>query len=246
MLFIIMIDVELLNSQNMTPKESIKWVDSNLYNVGKASSFGAEDIVLIHMMAEISDKFQYFTLDTGFLPKATYDIIDKVESRYQIKVEKLKPDPTDVKIMVKQQGSSHGFYDSILNRKECCNIRKVVPLGKKLKELNCWITGIRRDQTVNRSDAKMFEIDKQHGNILKLNPLVNWNNSLVWEYIKQHKLEYNKLYDKNYASIGCHTCTRAVKPGESSRSGRWWWEKDSNKECGLHIEGSRPESNRLH
>ena len=230
-------DVELLNSRITTAKDAIVWAFENLHPlVGKASSFGAEDVVLIDMMVKINPKFQFFTLDTGFLPKETYDVIAAVEGRYGISVERLRPNPKHVSQMIEQRGK-YLFYESVENRKKCCYIRKVEPMNAKLFTLDGWITGLRRDQNENRSDMKMFELDKAHNGILKINPIINWSIDDVWNYVKKHNVPYSALLDKNYTSIGCEPCTRPVRPGEDPRSGRWWWESGV-KECGLHVDNN--------
>jgi len=227
--------VDELNSKISTAKEALQWASDNLHpKVGKASSFAAEDAVMIEMMVKINPKFRFFTLDTGRLPQETYDIIDIVRKKYNITIEVLFPDAKDVQDMVNEKGMNL-FYDSVENRKLCCEIRKVRPMNKLLSTLDGWITGLRRDQTENRKDTQIFQIDHGHGGILKINPIINWTWDDVWDYIKKYNLPHNSLLDKGFPSIGCEPCTRAIKPGEDLRAGRWWWEQD-NKECGLHID----------
>ncbi len=227
--------VDELNSKISTAKEALQWASDNLHpKVGKASSFGAEDAAMIEMMVKINPKFRFFTLDTGRLPQETYDIIDIVRKKYNITIEVLFPDAKDVQDMVNEKGMNL-FYDSVENRKLCCEIRKVRPMNKLLSTLDGWITGLRRDQTENRKDTQNFQIDHGHGGILKINPIIHWTWDDVWDYIKKHNLPYNSLLDKGFPSIGCEPCTRAIKPGEDLRAGRWWWEQ-GNKECGLHID----------
>lgn len=226
--------MRLLNSEIITAEDAIRWASDNLLpSVGKASSFGAEDAALIDMMVKINPEFQFFTLDTGFLPGETLDMITAVEGRYGIRIERLKPDPEHVREMVEKHGV-HLFYESVENRKMCCRIRKVEPMNAKLATLDGWIAGLRRDQTESRSNMDMFELDSAHGGMVKINPIINWSIDDVWEYIRKHKVPYNALLDRGYSSIGCEPCTRAVKPGEDPRAGRWWWEHDI-KECGLHV-----------
>ena len=228
--------VDQLNSTITTARAALKWADDNLHpRVAKASSFGAEDAVIMHMMLEINPKFRFFTLDTGRLPQETYDIIDICRKRYNIEIDVLFPDAVEVEAMVKERGMNL-FYDSVENRKLCCNIRKVHPMNKMLSTLDGWITGLRRDQTKIREDATIFQIDKAHNMILKINPIIDWTWEQIQSYIKQYDLPYNALLDKGYPSIGCEPCTRPIKPGEDLRAGRWWWEQDQHKECGLHIE----------
>lgn len=228
--------VDELNSTIKTAQDALQWASDNLHpKVAKASSFGAEDAAIIDMMAKINPEFRFFTLDTGRLPEATYEAIDRIGRHYNIKFEILFPDTAQVEQMVKEKGINL-FYDSVENRKLCCEIRKVRPINRYLPTLDGWITGLRRDQNSNRQDAAMFELDSQHGDILKINPIIDWTADQVWDYIREHKAPYNKLLDQGYPSIGCEPCTRAVKPGEDPRAGRWWWESGQHKECGLHID----------
>jgi phosphoadenosine phosphosulfate reductase len=199
-----------------------------------ASSFGAEDVVLIDMMCKINRNLtRVFTLDTGRLNQETYDLIDKIRKKYNIKVDVYFPNSREVEEMVANKGMNL-MYESVENRKLCCNIRKIEPLKRALKQFDCWITGLRREQTVTRNKIMKIEVDKLNNNIIKLNPLADWTNDKIWEYIHENKIPYNELHDRGYPSIGCEPCTRAVKQGEDPRAGRWWWEIDSQKECGLH------------
>lgn len=228
--------VDELNSKIRTTEEALKWASDNLHpNVAKASSFGAEDTVVMDIMLKINPEFRFFTLDTGRLPQETYDIIDIVRKKYNISVEVLFPDANEVKEMVNQKGMNL-FYDSVENRKLCCEIRKVHPMNKMLETLDGWITGLRRDQTKIRENVSIFQLDQGHGGILKINPIIDWTWDQIQEYIKKNNLPYNSLLDKGYSSIGCEPCTRAIKPGEDLRAGRWWWEQGEHKECGLHID----------
>jgi phosphoadenosine phosphosulfate reductase len=203
--------------------------------VAKASSFGAEDAVIVDMMIKINPRFRFFTLDTGRLPQETYDVMDAVRKRYGINLEVMFPDTDEVEEMVRKKGLNL-FYESVENRRLCCGIRKVHPTNRMLGTLDGWITGLRQDQTETRRDAKIFEVDTQHNNILKINPLVDWTWDRLWEYIRANDVPYNKLLDAGYSSIGCAPCTRAVEAGQDARSGRWWWEHDTHKECGLHVD----------
>lgn len=217
-------------------EEVLKWTLDNLHpKVALASSFGAEDVVLIDMLTKINPEARIFTLDTGRLNQETYDVMDNLRSNYKIKFEVMFPNQDDVEAMVREHGMNL-FYRSQANRKLCCGIRKVAPLTKILSTLDGWITGIRADQTQNRGNANKFEIDNQFGGILKANPLIDWTWVQVWDYIKVNKVPYNKLHNNGYPSIGCEPCTRAVKEGEDLRAGRWWWESESDKECGLHMD----------
>ena len=198
------------------------------------SSFGAEDVVLIDMMCNINRNLtRVFTLDTGRLNQETYDLIDKIRKKYDIKVDVYFPNASDVEEMVAIKGMNL-MYESVENRKLCCNLRKVEPLKRALKQFDCWITGLRREQSTTRNKISKIEVDTLNSNIIKLNPLANWTNDEIWKYIRENKVPYNELHDRGYPSIGCEPCTRAIKEGEDPRAGRWWWENDTHKECGLH------------
>ena len=200
-----------------------------------ACSFQAEESVLIDMMHRMRGAdFRIFTLDTGRLNQETYDCMDAIRQRYGVSVEVYFPDAEKVQNMVRSHGLNL-FYNSVELRKLCCGIRKVEPLKRALKELNAWMTGLRREQAVTRSEVRKIELDKEHGQIVKINPLVDWSYDQVWKYIREHKVPYNRLHNQGYPSIGCAPCTRAVKPGEDLRAGRWWWENPDTKECGLHV-----------
>lgn len=228
--------VDDLNSQITTTQDALTWASDNLHpNVAKASSFGAEDAVVMDLMLKVNPKFRFFTLDTGRLPQETHNIIDIVRKRYNISIEVLFPDAKQVEDMVKQKGMNL-FYESVENRELCCKIRKVNPMNKMLATLDGWITGLRREQTANRSNITIFELDHKHDNILKINPIIDWTWQQIQDYIKDNQLPYNSLLDQGYSSIGCEPCTRAIKPGEDIRAGRWWWETEGNKECGLHTD----------
>lgn len=228
--------VQQLNEKLKTPQEVLKWAWDNLQTkVAMASSFGAEDVAVIDMMMKTSPKFRIFTLDTGRLNQETYDVMDEVRKKYNVNIEVMFPDSHEVEEMVRVNGMNL-FYQSMGNRKLCCGIRKVHPLKKMLGTLDGWITGLRADQTEVRSSAQMIEMDPQHNGILKINPIINWTWDQTWDYIKKNNVPYNKLHDKGYPSIGCEPCTRAIKPGEPLRAGRWWWESDAQKECGLHAD----------
>lgn len=199
-----------------------------------ANSFGAEDMVLTDMIARHYPKISIFTLDTGRLPQETYDLMQKVKQRYDVTVRAYFPDATTIEDYVAQYGPN-GFYNSVDLRKRCCYIRKVEPLKRALAEKRAWITGMRREQSTTREELEVSVFDTIHG-IHKFNPLYNWTEKEVWDYIEQHDVPYNALHDRFYPSIGCAPCTRAITPGEDIRSGRWWWENPDSKECGLHTQ----------
>lgn len=222
--------------ERATPQEALRWALDKLHpKVALASSFGAEDVVLIDMMVKLRPDARVFTLDTGRLPQETYDVMDAVRERYNISLEVFYPKTDAAEGMVREHGLNL-FYHSVEFRKMCCGVRKVEPLNRALSGLDAWITGLRREQTDTRAAVAKAELDTGHRGILKLNPLADWTWDQVWVYIKQHRIPYNALHDRGYPSIGCAPCTRAVKPGEDLRAGRWWWEQDAQKECGLHTE----------
>jgi len=202
-------------------------------NIAFASSLGAEDQVLTHMIASIDPRTKIFTLDTGRLFPETYDLIDRTNSRYKIKMEVYFPAAKKVEKMVREKGINL-FYESIENRKLCCHIRKIEPLHRALEGFDFWITGLRREQSVTRNNNAVVELDNNNHGRIKINPLINWTEKQVWDYIEEHKIPYNKLHNKGFPSIGCQPCTRAIEPGDDLRAGRWWWEHPELKECGLH------------
>ena len=202
-------------------------------DVGLASSFGMEDMVLIDMIAKLDNRIKIFTLDTGRLHEETYEVMERVRSRYGLEIKTYFPDQDAVEQLVRNKGF-FSFRESVENRKECCAIRKVEPLNRALGELKAWVTGMRRDQGVTRTDiAKVME-DLDHPPLIKINPLADWSQEQIKSYIETNKVPVNALHKKNYPSIGCAACTRAVEPGEDIRAGRWWWENPEHKECGLH------------
>ena len=228
--------VRQLNANLKTPQEVLKWSLDNLHpRIAMASSFGAEDVVVIDMMMKINPKARIFTLDTGRLNQETYDVMDEIRKKYNVSIEVMFPDQNEVEQMVRVNGLNL-FYHSVGNRKLCCGIRKVHPLNKILSTLDGWITGLRADQTEVRLNANKIEFDEQHNDIIKVNPIIEWTWEQTWDYIKKYDIPYNKLHDKGFPSIGCEPCTRAIKSDEPLRAGRWWWESDSQKECGLHAD----------
>lgn len=201
--------------------------------IALASSLSIEDQVLTDMILKIDKGSKIFTLDTGRLPYETYKLIDSTNSFYDYNIDVYFPQHSLVEPMVKEKGINL-FYNSVEDRKLCCYNRKVEPLKRALAGLDAWICGLRKEQSVTRENLDIVESDNVN-QILKINPLINWTEKEVWRYIKENNVPYNKLYDKNYKSIGCAPCTRAVTEGEDLRSGRWWWENPQTKECGLHL-----------
>jgi len=198
-----------------------------------ANSLGAEDMVLTDIIAKNQLNIQMFSLDTGRLPKETYDLMQDVQDRYDIPFTVYFPDSQLVEEYVARSGIN-GFYDSIENRKGCCFARKVEPLRRALVGKGAWVTGLRRDQAVTRGTLEVSAFDTDNG-LQKLNPLLDWSHKEVWAYIREQDVPYNKLHDQFYPSLGCAPCTRSVTPGEDIRAGRWWWEDPASKECGLHA-----------
>ena len=197
-----------------------------------ASSFGAEDMVVLDLIARASLPVRVFTLDTGRLPQETHDLIDRARSHYQVSIEVYVPQSERVQAFVREQGSN-AFYASLELRRQCCNLRKGEPLARALAGAASWITGLRREQSVTRQDVEIHAFDDVHG-LLKINPLADWSQDEVWAYLRERRVPWNALHDRGYPSIGCAPCTRAVQPGEDIRAGRWWWEHPEQKECGLH------------
>lgn len=221
------------------PEEVLAWALEHFGadKIALASSLGAEDQMLTDMLVKIQSPATVFTLDTGRLPQKTLDCMKTTEVKYNFKYRVYHPDPQAVEKMVTEKGPDL-FYESVENRKLCCHVRKVEPLGRALKGLKAWICGLRREQSVTRADLNVVEWDEANG-LYKINPLVDWTEKQVWDYLRMHKVPYNKLHDQGYPSIGCAPCTRTVKPGEDIRAGRWWWESPDKKECGLHFKGGK-------
>jgi len=200
--------------------------------IALSSSLGIEDQVLTHMVCDIDKTTKIFTLDTGRLFPETYDLIHRTNHKYGIKMSVYFPDAGQVEEMVNTKGINL-FFESVENRKLCCNLRKIQPLKRAFEGLEVWICGLRSEQSVTRQDMQKIEWDESNG-IIKLNPLIDWTEEETKEFIKTHGIPYNPLHDKGYPSIGCQPCTRAIFAGEDIRAGRWWWENPDTKECGLH------------
>jgi phosphoadenosine phosphosulfate reductase len=215
-------------AEKWTPTEVLAWAFENFgQRIAISSAFGAEGMAVIDMASRVRSDFRLFTIDTEFLFPETYNLMDQVEERYGIKIEKVYP-----LLSPEEQERAQGARLWSHNPDLCCNLRKVEPLRRKLAELSAWITSIRRDQTTFRTGAHKIEWDSKFG-LAKINPIADWSSQQVWQYIREHKVPYNPLHDRSYPSIGCTHCTRAIRPGEDSRAGRWsGFEK---KECGLHA-----------
>ncbi|TLU82430.1 MAG: phosphoadenylyl-sulfate reductase [Chlorobium sp.] len=216
------------------PEEILRWAAAFFEPeaCAFATSFGAEDQVITDLLEKEKLQIPLFTLDTGRLPQETYDLLDATRQRYGIQIEVLFPEAPEVQTMQTRYGANL-FYQSIELRRECCRIRKVQPLSRKLSTLKGWICGLRREQSVTRTAIDPVEWDESFG-LYKINPLAEMTETTLWEYILKHNVPVNALHDKGYPSIGCAPCTRAIKPGEDIRAGRWWWEIPEHKECGLH------------
>ena len=198
-----------------------------------ASSLAAEDMVLTDLILKAGLPISIFSLETGRLHKETLEVLDKVKAHYGHDIALYRPQPELVEEYVSKNGLN-AFYDSVEMRKGCCYVRKVEPLGRALAGKKAWITGQRRAQSTTRAELNVQEDDAAHG-MAKFNPLADWSEEDVWEYIRANNVPYNSLHERGYPSIGCEPCTRAIQPGEDIRAGRWWWENPESKECGLHL-----------
>lgn len=199
---------------------------------------GAEDVVLVDMASKISKNFRVFTLDTGRLHPETYQLLDQVRNKYNVAIEAMYANAHEVEKLVAEKGYFSFYQD---DHKECCSIRKIGPLRRKLDTLDGWITGQRKDQSPGtRTAVPVVQIDGAFSNeqrkLIKFNPLSNWSSSQVWQYIRNNDVPFNKLHEQGFISIGCEPCTRPVLPNQHEREGRWWWEEATAKECGLHAE----------
>ncbi|MEO0949207.1 MAG: phosphoadenylyl-sulfate reductase [Cyanobacteria bacterium J06641_5] len=197
---------------------------------------GAEDVVLIDMAVKIKKDVRIFSLDTGRLHSETYQFIERVREHYNLNLEVMFPDPTQIEALIREKGLFSFYKDG---HKECCGLRKARPLRRKLATLDAWITGQRKDQSPTHTAVPIIQTDAAFSTadhtLIKFNPLANWSSEQVWQYIRAYKIPYNPLHERGFVSIGCGPCTRATLPGEHERSGRWWWEDSQDKECGLHA-----------
>jgi phosphoadenosine phosphosulfate reductase len=197
-----------------------------------STSLGLEDQVLTEMVLLQKPEVDVFTLDTGRLFPETYDLIARTNKHFGIRMKTYFPEAEKVEDMVAKNGINL-FYDGVDKRKMCCGIRKVAQLPRAFSGMDAWICGLRKDQSVSRFFNHMVEWD-ENNKLVKINPLIDWTEKEVWDFIKKHDIPYNLLHDRGFPSIGCEPCTRAIEPGEDIRSGRWWWESELHKECGLH------------
>ena len=212
---------------------ALEAIAAEFRQVAFASSLGAEDMVLTEAIVRARVPVRVFTLDTGRLHAETLALIEAVRARYGLAIEVVRPQAEAVAAYVAAHGAN-AFYESVALRQRCCAIRKVEPLRRALTGADAWITGLRRAQSTTRTGLAAREHDAVHG-IVKLNPLADWSEAQVWSVIRARSIPYNPLHDKGYPSIGCEPCTRAIRPGEDVRAGRWWWESTDSRECGLHV-----------
>jgi phosphoadenosine phosphosulfate reductase len=218
------------------PQELLEWaLDRFSPRIGLSTAFQVDGVAVLDMAYELDEEIHVFSVDTGRLPTETYELIERLRERYpRMRLELLSPNAQQLTRMVGRHGPNL-FYRSVEQRLLCCNVRKVQPLTRHLAGLDAWITGLRRDQWASRSDIRKVEIDHDHGAIVKLNPLAEWTEEEVWDYVRERDVPTHALYERGYSSIGCAPCTRAIAPGEASRAGRWWWETNAPKECGIHC-----------
>ena len=219
---------------NVTPAEILRaGIDAANGPVSLACSFSLEDVAIIHIAHQAGLKLGVFAIDTGRLNEETYEVADALVERYRLKIDWYFPRHDEVERLERVEGL-FSFRESLGKRHACCAIRKVEPLSRALKGLSGWVTGMRRDQGVTRTDLSAIERDGLHNGIIKINPLIDWSEQQLIGYTDEHRLPRNRLYGQGYRSIGCAPCTRAVRDGEDARAGRWWWENPEHKECGLH------------
>ncbi|HEX4999970.1 MAG TPA: phosphoadenylyl-sulfate reductase [Terriglobia bacterium] len=223
------------NERILQTIDRLRQIERDHRPVGFACSFGAEDMALLDLIARHARGIEVFTLDTGRLPEETHTLLDQCREFFPVPIRIYFPDSAQVEAWVELNGVN-GFYRSVSQRKQCCHMRKVVPLARALSGKQAWMTGLRREQSAARQALAYEEWDEVHG-MRKFNPLADWTLDDVWTYIRENGVPYNALHDRGYPSIGCAPCTRAVGPGEDIRAGRWWWEDANAKECGLHPHG---------
>jgi phosphoadenosine phosphosulfate reductase len=218
------------------PEAVLEWAFERFApRIAISTALQTDNVILIDLAYKLYAEIQVFTIDTGRLPEESHQAIEDLRDRYPgLDLRVLLPDGTEVERMTRSHGQNL-FRGSIDHRLLCCNVRKVRPLNRHLAGLDAWITGLRRDQWASRTNIRKIEIDHDHGGIVKLNPLAEWTEEETWDYIREHDLPVHPLYAQGYTSIGCAPCTRAIKPGEASRDGRWWWESGAPKECGIHC-----------
>ncbi len=227
--------------ESASPQDILAWAMSRFGSrLALASSFSLEDCVVIDMAHAVDPAVRVFALDTGRLPEETYQTADRVRDKYGIAIEWQFPQRGPVETLVRTKGL-FSFMESLDNRHECCGLRKVEPLGRALSSLDAWVTGLRRQQAVTRTDTPVVEHESSPGQgrdgLVKVNPIIAWSEDQMWSYADARRVPVHPLHKKGYPSVGCSPCTRAIKPGEHPRAGRWWWENPESKECGLHPLG---------
>ena len=232
----------LANSyEDRSPQDVLGWALARFGSrMAICTSFQIDGMAILDMAWRIDPTVRVFTIDTGRLPQDTYDLIDTVRDHYQIEIEVYYPDATQVESVARRHGMNL-FYQDVNLRLLCCQTRKVLPLQRVLSSLDAWVTGLRRDQLSSRANTRKIEADNDHGGLVKLNPLADWTEERVWDYVRTHGVPTHPFYDQGYTSIGCEPCTRPISAGEDHRAGRWWWENGALKECGMHcsIESGR-------
>jgi phosphoadenosine phosphosulfate reductase len=218
------------------PQELLEWAFERFAPaIAISTAFQVDGVALVDMASELVPEVRVFSVDTGRLPAETYELIERLRGRYPgMRLDLLSPKANQLARMVSRHGPNL-FYRSVEQRLLCCNVRKVQPLTRHLAGLDAWVTGLRRDQWASRAEIRKVEIDHDHGAIVKLNPLAEWTEDEVWEYVREREVPTHPLYEQGYRSIGCAPCTRATQPGEAARAGRWWWETNAPKECGIHC-----------
>ncbi len=222
-----------LNDKIATTQHTLARIAQDFQPAAFASSLALEDMVITDLIAKAQLPIEIFTLQTGMLHTETTQMVDVIQSHYGLKVIEFTPEAQDVEDYIAAHGK-FAFYESVDLRKACCNIRKVKPLQRALSGKKAWLTGQRSEQSITRTDLQTQEFDAGNG-LEKFNPIADWTFEEVKQYIADNAVPYNPLHDKGYPSIGCEPCTRAIKPGEDIRAGRWWWENQDSKECGLHV-----------
>lgn len=230
-----------LEYEHRPPQDVLRWLLERFGSrAAICTSLQADGMAIVDMAWRIDPKVRVFTIDTGRLPQETYELLDRVREKYGIDIEVYFPDATQVESIVRRHGVNLFYRDNQL-RLLCCQTRKVLPLKRVLDTLDAWVTGLRRDQSTTRAAIHKVEADEDHGGLVKVNPLADWTDQHVWDYLRAHDVPYHPFYDQGYTSIGCAPCTRPTAVGEDPRAGRWWWENGAIKECGMHctIESGR-------
>lgn len=221
--------------ERATAQELLAWALDRFHpRMAISVGGGVDGMAIVDMAWRINPEVRVFTLDTGRLPLETYSLFEEVRERYGIRVEFEFPDRCRLERLLREHGPNL-MYRSVELRLACCEVRKVEPLKRKLATLDAWVAGLRRDQWRTRRNIAKVELDRDHGGAVKINPLADWTADRVWDYMRRNEVPYHELFDHGYTSTGCAPCTRAVPPGQPERAGRWWWEKDTDKECGIHC-----------